>query len=140
MSCLYTVNTSTHLCILYTLERSARALHVLFNACASTLHTHFIYAFPMFCFQSSSSDSSNGTSSPERAIVATARPCIHSQNGRISQPSLSPQSQDSASSTQHGNHGDGSGGSSSVSYDYINRVLREAHFSSLQTRGRLGST
>lgn len=90
--------------------------------------------------ESSSSDSSNGTSSPERAIVATARPCIHSQNGRISQPSLSPQSQDSASSTQHGNHGDGSGGSSSVSYDYINRVLREAHFSSLQTRGRLGST
>ncbi|XP_075890732.1 uncharacterized protein LOC142893750 [Nelusetta ayraudi] len=90
--------------------------------------------------ESSSSDSSNGTSSPERAIVATARPCIHSQNSRISQPSLSPQSQDSASATQHGNHGDGSGGSSSVSYDCINRVLREAHFSSLQTRGRLGST
>uniref|UniRef100_A0A3P8UDX9 Uncharacterized protein n=1 Tax=Cynoglossus semilaevis TaxID=244447 RepID=A0A3P8UDX9_CYNSE len=29
---------------------------------------------------------------------------------------------------------------SSTSYDYINRVLREAHFSSLQSRGRRGST
>lgn len=88
------------------------------------------------CLQSSSSDSSNGISSPERAIVATTRPCIHSQNNRITQYSLSPQPSDSASSSQPGFHGDGS----SVSYDYINRVLREAHFSSLQTRGRPGST
>ncbi|CAN9508624.1 unnamed protein product [Ophioblennius macclurei] len=79
----------------------------------------------------SSSDSSNGISSPERAIVATARPCIHSQNNCIS-----PKPEDSASSLQQGFHGDGR----SVSYDYINRVLREAHFSSLQTRGRPGST
>uniref|UniRef100_A0A672F9M4 Uncharacterized protein n=1 Tax=Salarias fasciatus TaxID=181472 RepID=A0A672F9M4_SALFA len=77
------------------------------------------------------SDSSNGISSPERAIVATARPCIHSQNNCIS-----PKPEDSASSLQQGFHGDGR----SVSYDYINRVLREAHFSSLQTRGRPGST
>lgn len=86
--------------------------------------------------ESSSSDSSNGISSPETAIVATTRPCIHSQNNRITQYSLSPKPEDSASSLQHGFHGDGS----SVSYDYINRVLREAHFSSLQTRGRPGST
>ncbi|XP_022042580.2 protein FAM104A isoform X1 [Acanthochromis polyacanthus] len=86
--------------------------------------------------ESSSSDSSNGISSPERAIVATARPCIHSQNNCITQHTLSPKPEDSASSLQHGFHGDGR----SVSYDYINRVLREAHFSSLQTRGRPGST
>ncbi|XP_026171758.1 protein FAM104A [Mastacembelus armatus] len=86
--------------------------------------------------ESSSSDSSNGVSSPERAIVVSTRPCIHSQNNRITQHSLSPKPEDSASALQHGFHGD----SSSVSYDYINRVLREAHFSSLQTRGRPGST
>ncbi|AWP17457.1 FAM104 domain containing protein [Scophthalmus maximus] len=88
--------------------------------------------------ESSSSDSSNGISSPERAIVVTTRPCIHSQNNCITQHSLSPKPEDSASSMQHGFHGNGSG--SSVSYDCINRVLREAHFSSLQTRGRPGST
>uniref|UniRef100_A0A3Q3Q7K9 Uncharacterized protein n=1 Tax=Monopterus albus TaxID=43700 RepID=A0A3Q3Q7K9_MONAL len=82
------------------------------------------------------SDSSNGISSPERAIVVSTRPCIHSQNNRITQYSLSPKPEDSASSLQRGCHGD----SSSVSYDHINRVLREAHFSSLQTRGRPGST
>ncbi|XP_068439532.1 protein VCF1 [Clinocottus analis] len=86
--------------------------------------------------ESSSSDSSNGISSPERAMVATTRPCIHSQNNCITQCSLSPKPEDSGSSLQHGFHGDGS----SVSYDDINRVLREAHFSSLQTRGRPGST
>lgn len=113
-----------------------KALDVLFKVCMP------LYLKPNFkpsstvCLQSSSSDSSNGTSSPERAIVVTARPCIHSQSNRISQSSLSPQPEDSASSLQHGFHGDGS----SVSYDYINRVLREAHFSSLQTRGRPGST
>ncbi|KAK9530599.1 hypothetical protein VZT92_012090 [Zoarces viviparus] len=86
--------------------------------------------------ESSSSDSSNGISSPERALVATTRPCIHSQNNRIPQCSLSPTPEDSGGSLQHGFHGDGSG----VSYGDINRVLREAHFSSLQTRGRPGST
>ncbi|RVE59422.1 hypothetical protein OJAV_G00188310 [Oryzias javanicus] len=48
----------------------------------------------------------------------------------------SPKPEDSASSLHHGLHGDGR----SVPYYYINRVLREAHFSSLQTRGRPGST
>ncbi|XP_070707781.1 protein VCF1 [Pempheris klunzingeri] len=86
--------------------------------------------------ESSSSDSSNGINSPDRAIVVTTRPCIHSQNNCITQSSLSPKPEDSASSLHNGVHGDGS----SVSYDYINRVLREAHFSSLQTRGRPGST
>ncbi|XP_013769259.1 protein FAM104A isoform X1 [Pundamilia nyererei] len=86
--------------------------------------------------ESSSSDSSNGISSPERAIVATTRPCIHSQNSCRTQDPVSPKPEVSASSLQHGFHGDGR----SVSYDYINRVLREAHFSSLQTRGRPGST
>ncbi|KAM9424243.1 protein VCF1 [Pholidichthys leucotaenia] len=86
--------------------------------------------------ESSSSDSSNGVSSPESAIVVTTRPCIHSQNVRVTQNPVSPKPEDSASSLQHGFHDDGR----SVSYDYINRVLREAHFSSLQTRGRPGST
>ncbi|KAL6095253.1 vcf1 [Pungitius sinensis] len=86
--------------------------------------------------ESSSSDSSNGISSPEGALVATARPCIHSQNNGISQCSPSPKPEDSGCALQHGFHGDGG----SVSYDHINRVLREAHFSSLQTRGRPGST
>ncbi|XP_076007615.1 protein VCF1 [Genypterus blacodes] len=83
--------------------------------------------------ESSSSDSSNGISSPDSAIASRTSPCVHSQNNCIS---LSPNPEDSASSSQHGFHGN----SSSVSYDYINRVLREAHFSSLQTRGRPGST
>ncbi|KAF6728382.1 Protein FAM104A [Oryzias melastigma] len=48
----------------------------------------------------------------------------------------SPKPEDCASSLHHGLHGDGR----SVPYYYINRVLREAHFSSLQTRGRPGST
>ncbi|XP_068610983.1 protein VCF1 [Brachionichthys hirsutus] len=79
--------------------------------------------------ESSSSDYSNGTtSSPER--VSTG-PCVRIQNNRVS-----PTPDDSTRSLQHGFHGD----CSSVSYDYINRVLREAHFSSLQTRGRPGST
>ncbi|XP_041670941.1 protein FAM104A-like [Cheilinus undulatus] len=86
--------------------------------------------------ESSSSDSSNGISSPERAIVVTTRPCIHSQSNCITQNSLSPKPEDAAGSSQRGIHGD----SSNVSYYHINRVLREAHFSSLQTRGRPGST
>ncbi|XP_061565243.1 protein FAM104A [Cololabis saira] len=81
--------------------------------------------------ESSSCDSTNGICSPERAIEASTRPCIHSQSN-----CTSPKPEESASSSQHGLHGDGR----SVSYDYINRVLREAHFSSLQTRGRPGST
>lgn len=81
--------------------------------------------------ESSSSDSSNGISSPVRAIEASTRPCIHSQRN-CTRPKL----EDSANSLQHGLHGDGR----SDSYDHINRVLREAHFSSLQTRGRPGST
>uniref|UniRef100_A0A8C7ZCF7 F104A protein n=1 Tax=Oryzias sinensis TaxID=183150 RepID=A0A8C7ZCF7_9TELE len=48
----------------------------------------------------------------------------------------SPKPEDSASSLHHGLHGDGR----SVPYYYINRVLREAHFSSLQSRGHPGST
>ncbi|XP_071782810.1 protein VCF1 [Centroberyx gerrardi] len=86
--------------------------------------------------ESSSSDSSGGISSPERAALASTSLCTHGRNNCISQNSLSPQPDDSASSSLQGFHGDGS----SVSYDHINRVLREAHFSSLQTRGRPGST
>lgn len=86
--------------------------------------------------ESSSSDSSNSISSPERAILVTTRPCIHSQSNCITHNSLSPKPEDAAGPSQHRIHGD----SSSVSYDHINRVLREAHFSSLQTRGRPGST
>uniref|UniRef100_A0A668A0V0 Uncharacterized protein n=1 Tax=Myripristis murdjan TaxID=586833 RepID=A0A668A0V0_9TELE len=85
---------------------------------------------------SSSSDSSGGISSPERAMLASTSLCTHSRSNCISQSSLSPQPEDSASSSLQGFHGDGS----NVSYDHINRVLREAHFSSLQTRGRPGST
>ncbi|XP_017273751.1 protein FAM104A-like [Kryptolebias marmoratus] len=81
--------------------------------------------------ESSSSDSSNGISSPERAIEASARPYIHSQK-----TCTSTKHDDPVSSMQHGLHGDWQ----SVSYAYINRVLREAHFSSLQARGRPGST
>lgn len=87
--------------------------------------------------QSSSSDSSGGISSPERGALASASPCTHSQNC-VSQNSLSPQPEDSASASLQGFHGNSGG--SSVSYYHINRVLREAHFSSLQTRGRPGST
>ncbi|KAM4715346.1 uncharacterized protein FYW61_018270 [Anableps anableps] len=81
--------------------------------------------------ESSSSDSSNGTSSPERATEASAGPSAPHQKY-----CTRPEREDSASSLQHGLHGHGQ----SASYDYINRVLREAHFSSLQTRGCPGST
>uniref|UniRef100_A0A3Q2Y0L2 Uncharacterized protein n=1 Tax=Hippocampus comes TaxID=109280 RepID=A0A3Q2Y0L2_HIPCM len=86
--------------------------------------------------KSSSSDSSSGICSTERPMVVTSRPCIHSQSTRIPQYSPSGKPKDSAVSAQHGFHGDGS----TFSYDSINKVLREAHFSSLQTRGRPGST
>lgn len=87
--------------------------------------------------ESSSSDSSNGVCNPEGALLLRTSPCSHTQSHCLTQRSASPKPEDSASSLQHGFHGDSS---SSVSYDYINRVLREAHFSSLQTRGRPGST
>ncbi|KAK0149156.1 hypothetical protein N1851_010321 [Merluccius polli] len=102
--------------------------------------------------QSSSSDSSGGISSPESGTLAGAGPCVRGQNGCVSQSSLSPQPEDSASASLQGFHGNGSGsissgsigGSSSigggVSYHHINRVLREAHFSSLQIRAPPGST
>ncbi|KAM9772804.1 uncharacterized protein si:dkey-21c1.1 [Syngnathus typhle] len=86
--------------------------------------------------ESSSSDSSSGICSTERPMVVTNRPCIHSQSNRIPQCSPSGKPKDSAVSAQHGFHGDGS----TFSYDSINKVLREAHFSSLQTRGTPGST
>ncbi|XP_049614463.1 protein VCF1 [Syngnathus scovelli] len=86
--------------------------------------------------ESSSSDSSSGICSTERPMVVTSRPCIHSQSDRIPQCSPGGKPKDSAVSAQHGFHGDGS----TFSYDSINKVLREAHFSSLQTRGSPGST
>ncbi|XP_057681809.1 protein FAM104A [Corythoichthys intestinalis] len=86
--------------------------------------------------ESSSSDSSSGACSTDRPMVVTSRPCIHSQSNRIPQCSLSTKPKDSAISAPRGFHGDGS----TFSYDSINKVLREAHFSSLQTRGRPGST
>ncbi|XP_008313376.1 protein FAM104A [Cynoglossus semilaevis] len=89
--------------------------------------------------ESSSSDSCNGISSPESSTLVTPRPCIHSQNSHriVHHNSPSPNPEVSASAVQHRLHGNDS---SSTSYDYINRVLREAHFSSLQSRGRRGST
>ncbi|XP_047233305.1 uncharacterized protein si:dkey-21c1.1 [Girardinichthys multiradiatus] len=81
--------------------------------------------------ESSSSDSSNGISSPERAIESSTRP-----SALLQKYCIRPEQEDSASSLQHRLHGHGQ----SASYDYINRVLREAHFSSLQTRGCPGST
>uniref|UniRef100_A0A8C6TR01 Uncharacterized protein n=1 Tax=Neogobius melanostomus TaxID=47308 RepID=A0A8C6TR01_9GOBI len=86
--------------------------------------------------ESSSNDSSNGICNPKGTLLIRTSPCSHTQSPCLSQCSPSPKPEDSASSLQHGFHGD----CSSVSYDYINRVLREAHFSSLQTRGRPGST
>ncbi|XP_061665339.1 protein FAM104A isoform X2 [Syngnathoides biaculeatus] len=87
--------------------------------------------------ESSSSDSSSGICNMERPpMVVTSRPCIHSQSNRIPQYPPAGKPKDSAISVQHGFHGDGG----TFSYDSINRVLREAHFSSLQTRGRPGST
>lgn len=91
---------------------------------------------PFVCLQSSSSDSSNGISSPECAIVVSARPCIHSQNHCSSCDSLTRQPEDCTSSSLYGFHGD----STSQSYDCINRILREAHFSSLQMRAHRGLT
>ncbi|XP_054877097.1 protein FAM104A [Poeciliopsis prolifica] len=85
--------------------------------------------------ESSSSDSSNGTSSPERAAEASAGPSA-GPSARHQKNCGRPEREDSAGSWQRRLHGYGQ----SASYDHINRVLREAHFSSLQTRGWLGST
>ncbi|XP_056153628.1 protein FAM104A isoform X2 [Lampris incognitus] len=76
--------------------------------------------------ESSSSDSNGGISSPDSTASSAKN-------------TLSPQPEDAARASLQGFHGDSSC-SSSVSYDHINRVLREAHFSSLQTRSRLQST
>ncbi|CAL1599097.1 unnamed protein product [Knipowitschia caucasica] len=86
--------------------------------------------------ESSSNDSSIGLCSSEGRLLLRTSSCSHSQSHCIVQSSPSPKPEESASPLQHGFHGD----SSSVSYDYINSVLREAHFNSLQTRGRPGST
>lgn len=94
--------------------------------------------------QSSSSDSSGGISSPERGTLASTSLCTRGQNNCISQSSLSPQPEDSASASLQGFHGNGSsssiGGDGGVSYHNINRVLKDAHFSSLQIRALPGST
>uniref|UniRef100_A0A1A8VIC0 Uncharacterized protein n=2 Tax=Nothobranchius furzeri TaxID=105023 RepID=A0A1A8VIC0_NOTFU len=89
----------------------------------------FLSPYPStdLCLQSSSSDSSTGISSPE----ASTSPYMPIQKN-----CTSPKPKDPASSMQHGLHDDGQ----NVSYHYINGVLREAHFSSLQHRGRPGST
>ncbi|XP_077481205.1 uncharacterized protein LOC144092379 [Stigmatopora argus] len=86
--------------------------------------------------ESSSSDSSGGgggggVCGTDRGTVVTGRPCI-----RTPHRSHANVPEDPAVSAQRGFHGDGG----DFSYDSINRVLREAHFSSLQTRGRPGST
>uniref|UniRef100_A0A8C8CDA4 Uncharacterized protein n=1 Tax=Oncorhynchus tshawytscha TaxID=74940 RepID=A0A8C8CDA4_ONCTS len=79
--------------------------------------------------QSSSSDSSSGISSPERA---TGGGTTYTKN-RTSQGLLRPLPEDPSISSLslYGND---------TPYDHINSVLREAHFSSLQTRGQPGST
>ncbi|XP_077595266.1 uncharacterized protein LOC144211712 [Stigmatopora nigra] len=83
--------------------------------------------------ESSSSDSSGGgvCGTDRGTVVVTGRPCIHTPHR-----SHAAIPEDPAVSVQRGFHGDGS----AFSYDSINRLLREAHFSSLQTRGRPGST
>ncbi|KAK6328262.1 hypothetical protein J4Q44_G00002400 [Coregonus suidteri] len=84
--------------------------------------------------ESSSSDSSSGISSPERAGGgASTSTCTQSQKNCTSQGLLSPSPEDPSISSLSLNGG-------STPYDHINSVLREAHFSSLQTRGQPGST
>ncbi|XP_043109952.1 protein FAM104A-like [Puntigrus tetrazona] len=84
--------------------------------------------------ESSSSDSS-GISSPERMAGATSNIQKTDQRGlHASQAPCSPiapniSAEEPAVSLSH-----------SLSYDHINRILREAHFSSLQTRGHQGPT
>uniref|UniRef100_A0A4W5KNR1 Protein FAM104A-like n=1 Tax=Hucho hucho TaxID=62062 RepID=A0A4W5KNR1_9TELE len=79
--------------------------------------------------ESSSSDSSSGISSPERA---TGGGSTYTKT-RTSQVLLRPSPEDPSISSLSLNGND-------TPYDHINSVLREAHFSSLQTRGQPGST
>uniref|UniRef100_A0A8C7RMX3 Protein FAM104A-like n=1 Tax=Oncorhynchus mykiss TaxID=8022 RepID=A0A8C7RMX3_ONCMY len=84
--------------------------------------------------ESSGSDSSSGISSPERAGGgASTSTCTQSQKNCTSQSLLSPSQEDPSISSLSLYGG-------STPYDHINSVLREAHFSSLQTRGQPGST
>ncbi|KAK6301692.1 protein FAM104A [Coregonus clupeaformis] len=76
--------------------------------------------------ESSSSDSSSGISSPERA-AGGASTYTQSQKNRTSQGLLRPSPEDPSISSLS-LYGNG------TPYDHINSVLREAHFSSLQTR------
>lgn len=81
--------------------------------------------------ESSSSDSS-GISSPDRMAGASSSIQKTDQRGLpVSQAPCSPTiaAEEPAISLSH-----------NVSYDHINRILREAHFSSLQTRGQQGPT
>ncbi|ROI81944.1 Protein FAM104A [Anabarilius grahami] len=84
--------------------------------------------------ESSSSDSS-GISSPERMAGASSSIQKTDQRGvHVSQAPCSPiaptnAAEEPAISLSH-----------DISYDHINRILREAHFSSLQTRGQQGPT
>ncbi|XP_067285266.1 protein VCF1 [Pseudorasbora parva] len=84
--------------------------------------------------ESSSSDSS-GISSPESMAGASSSIQRTDQRGlHVSQAPCSPiapaiAAEEPAISLSH-----------IVSYDHINRILREAHFNSLQTRGQQGPT
>uniref|UniRef100_A0A8C1XDN6 Si:dkey-21c1.1 n=1 Tax=Cyprinus carpio TaxID=7962 RepID=A0A8C1XDN6_CYPCA len=81
-------------------------------------HPSILIYSPFLGTQQSSSSDSSGISSPERMAGATSNIQKTEQRG------LHP-----AVSLSH-----------NLSYDHINRILREAHFSSLQTRGQQGST
>ncbi|KAF4084992.1 hypothetical protein AMELA_G00112440 [Ameiurus melas] len=77
--------------------------------------------------ESSSSDSSC-ISSPEKLTGAGSICQSVEQNGRcVLEDSCSPRTS-------------GQFGESDNSYHHINRILREAHFNSLQTRGQPGAT
>uniref|UniRef100_A0A8C7CSN4 Uncharacterized protein n=1 Tax=Oncorhynchus kisutch TaxID=8019 RepID=A0A8C7CSN4_ONCKI len=92
------------------------------------------FLFSLSLLQSSGSDSSSGISSPERAGGgASTSTCTQSQKNCTSQGLLSPSQEDPSISSLSLYGG-------STPYDHINSVLREAHFSSLQTRGQPGST
>ncbi|XP_051968551.1 uncharacterized protein LOC127633465 isoform X3 [Xyrauchen texanus] len=112
--------------------------------CSVLLHSVYLFVQEQFSgclhqsalqLKSSSSDSS-GISSPEQ--MAGASSIIQGTDQRrlhVSQGSCSPlapiqSAEDPAISLRQNN----------VSYDNINRVLREAHFNSLQSRGQQGPT
>ncbi|KAG1955116.1 hypothetical protein F2P79_009046 [Pimephales promelas] len=80
--------------------------------------------------ESSSSDSS-GISSPDRMAGASSSTQKTDQRGLpVSQAPCSPTIAEEPAITLSHN----------ISYDHINRILKEAHFSSLQTRGQQGPT